>query len=333
MFAQEQEKCREEGGPLTSRQRRTGPSASNNERNDPPRIVPVLLGSIDVCSVIRRIVCGLSNHRCEYRKIGAFTCGLFWGEKGSRAKESQIHSILSVLCLSRLVCSFDFERSESITYGTIPMAIPSTDDFQQNLERAVRTLVRRDPTIRDLKRAHGLPTFRPHGGYFEMLVRSILSQQISGSAARTIIGRVEQAAGKLSDPAAIAGLPDDVVRSCGVSQQKLGYLRSLVEHVGDGRLNLRKIAKLPDDEIIAALTDVKGIGVWTAKMFLIFSLGRLDVLAHEDLGVRNGIRIAYGLETVPERKSVEAVAEEKGWGPYRSVACWYMWRAADGVKR
>lgn len=202
--------------------------------------------------------------------------------------------------------------------------------FNEELERGVRKLVRRDPAIRDLKRAHGLPAFRPHGDYFRTLVRSILSQQISGSAAATIIGRVEDAAGTLSDPAAIAALPDEILRSCGVSGQKLGYLRSLGEHVRDGRLNLRRIAKLPDEEVIAALVDVKGIGVWTAKMFLMFSLGRLDVLAHEDLGVRNGVRIAYGLETQPERKEVEAIAEANGWAPYRSVACWYMWRATEG---
>lgn len=210
------------------------------------------------------------------------------------------------------------------------MATQSTENFQQDLERAVRTLVRRDPAIRDLKRIHGLPRFRPHGQYFSTLVRSILSQQISGSAADTIIGRVENAAGTLSDPAALKSLPDDVLRSCGVSSQKLGYLRSLIEHVGDGRLNLRKIAKLSDEEVISALTDVKGIGVWTAKMFLIFSLGRLDVLAYEDLGVRHGIRIAYGLDAMPDRGEVERVAEEKRWEPYRSVSCWYMWRATEG---
>lgn len=194
----------------------------------------------------------------------------------------------------------------------------------------MRTLVRRDPAIRDLKRIHGLPTFRPHGEYFETLVHAILSQQISGGAARTIIGRVEERAGTLCDPAAIGCLSDEDIRLCGVSSQKLGYLRSLVEHVGDGRLDLRRIAKLPDEDVIAALTAVKGIGVWTAKMFLMFSLGRLDVLAHEDLGVRHGVRIAYGLEAMPDRREVEAVAEEKKWGPYRSVACWYMWRATEG---
>lgn len=201
--------------------------------------------------------------------------------------------------------------------------------FQEQLEQAVRALVRRDSVIRDLKRAHGLPTFRPHKDYFATLVRSILSQQISGSAARTIIGRVQDAAGGLSDPNMFAALPDDVLRGCGLSAQKLSYIRSLSEHVLDGRLKLRRFSRLTDEEIIAMLTDVKGVGVWTAKMFMMFSLGRLDVLPHEDLGVRHGVRIAYELDAMPGKKEIEALAQENRWSPYRSVASWYMWRATD----
>lgn len=209
----------------------------------------------------------------------------------------------------------------------------SIREFEESLGRAVRSLVRRDPVIRDLKRFHGRPTFRPGTGHFETLVTSILSQQISGSAAHTIIGRVEQAVGTLSDPLAFGNVPDEILRTCGVSGQKLGYLRSLVERVEAGSLNLRKLSKLPDEEVIAALTEVKGIGVWTAKMFLMFSLGRLDVLAHEDLGVRHGIRIAYGLKEMPGRGEIESIADEKKWAPYRSIACWYMWRATeDGIQ-
>ena len=207
----------------------------------------------------------------------------------------------------------------------------SLADFQIQLERGVRSLVRRDPVIRDLKRAHGLPTFRPHRNYYETLVRSILSQQISGSAAATIISRVKDAAGTLREPQVIAALPDEVLRGCGVSSQKLGYLRSLTEHVQDGRLRLRSLSRLSDEEVIDGLVDVKGIGVWTAKMFMMFSLGRLDVLPHEDLGVRHGVRIAYGLDEMPGKAVIETIATERKWSPYSSIAAWYMWRATEGT--
>lgn len=203
--------------------------------------------------------------------------------------------------------------------------------FTEELERGVRALVRRDSRIRDLKRLHGLPGFRPHRDYFRTLITSILSQQISGSAAATIIGRVEALVGGLKEPEAFGAVCDEELRGCGVSGQKVSYVRSLIGHIDDGRLALKSLPKLPDEEVIAALTDVKGIGVWTAKMFMMFSLGRLDVLAFEDLGVRHGARIAYGLEDMPGKTELEAIAEENKWSPYRSIACWYMWRATERI--
>ncbi|MCB0711229.1 MAG: DNA-3-methyladenine glycosylase 2 family protein [Ignavibacteriae bacterium] len=201
--------------------------------------------------------------------------------------------------------------------------------FTAELEKGVRTLIRRDRVIRDLKRQHGLPTFRPHGKYFTTLVRSILSQQISGSAAKTIIGRVSEVVGTLNDPRLLSEVPDDLLRSCGVSSQKLSYLRSLSEHVIEGKLKLRSLSRVEDEEIITALTDIKGIGVWTAKMFLLFSLGRLNVLPYEDLGVRKGAMIAYGLDEMPGKAELEALSSECGWEPYQSIASWYMWRATE----
>jgi len=205
-------------------------------------------------------------------------------------------------------------------------------EFNEQLEKGVRSLVRRDSRIRDLKRLHGTPTFRPHGDYFGTLVSSILSQQISGSAAETIKKRVVAVAGGLSDPTVFGSIPDERLRGCGVSGQKVGYIKSLAEHVLDDRLNLKRLPKLPDEEVVAALTDVKGIGVWTAKMFMMFSLGRLDVLAFEDLGVRHGARIAYGLGEMPGRAQLEELAEANRWSPFRSIACWYMWRATEPVE-
>jgi len=200
--------------------------------------------------------------------------------------------------------------------------------FMAALAKGARTLSRRDPIVRRLVKEHGLPTFRPHGDYFDTLVDSIISQQISGAAADNILRRLREALGGYFDPAIIREMPDERFREAGVSPQKLGYLRSLAEHVTDGALKLEGLAELPDDEVIRELTDVKGIGVWTAHMFLIFSLGRLDVLPVGDLGVRRGIRLAYGFDELPTPAMIEGVAADNGWSPYRSIASWYMWRVA-----
>jgi DNA-3-methyladenine glycosylase II len=122
-------------------------------------------------------------------------------------------------------------------------------------------------------------------------------------------------------------VPDELIRGAGISPQKLGYLRSLAEHVVGGRLELGRLSELPDEEVIAELTDIKGIGVWTAQMFLIFSLGRLDVLPTGDLGVRKGMQIAYGFDELPVARQMEEIANTNRWAPYRSVGTWYMWRA------
>jgi DNA-3-methyladenine glycosylase II len=130
-------------------------------------------------------------------------------------------------------------------------------------------------------------------------------------------------------PEELSGSPDDLLRASGVSPQKLGYLRSFCEHIGDGRLDLNALSTLDDDEIIARLTAIRGIGVWTAQMFLIFSLGRLDVLPSGDLGVRKGTRIAYEFEELPLPGEIERLSEERRWAPYRSIATWYLWRATE----
>ncbi len=205
------------------------------------------------------------------------------------------------------------------------------EQFLTDLGKAVRSLRRRDPVIRDLIRRFDIPTFRPHNNYFVELVDSIVSQQISGKAAASILGKLEKAIGKGYPPRKLAAATDEELRSCGLSPQKLGYIRSLVEHVRTGQLELNRIAEMPDEEVTAELTAVKGIGVWTAQMFLIFSLGRLNVLPTGDLGVQKGVQIAYGLAELPKPKLMEEIAEQNKWAPYRSVASWYMWRALETV--
>lgn len=206
--------------------------------------------------------------------------------------------------------------------------IPSSDNeaFMTALEKGVRTLSRRDPVIRQLAKEHGLPVFRPHGDYFDTLVEAIVSQQISSVAAKSILRKLRDTLGGFFEPAIMLEVPEEQIRSAGISPQKLGYLRSLAEHAMDGRLEIGRFNELSDEEIIRELTDIKGIGAWTAHMFLIFSLARLDVLPVGDFGVKRGIQLAYGLDEPPKPREIAAFAEEHKWAPYRSIASWYMWR-------
>lgn len=161
-----------------------------------------------------------------------------------------------------------------------------------------------------------------------MLVRSIVFQQISGAAARTILGRLTEALpGKKLTPEGLAALSTEEYRLAGVSKQKGGYLQSLAALSLSGDLKLARIGRYADEDVIAQLTQVKGIGVWTAQMFLMFSLGRPDVLPWDDLGVRQAIRKLYGLAEMPTRAESERIAAP--WRPYASVASWYCWRSLE----
>lgn len=163
---------------------------------------------------------------------------------------------------------------------------------------------------------------------FDALVRSIISQQISTAAARTIYARLVDRIGTPGTEA-LLDLSDEEFRACGISPQKIIYLRDLASHVSTGALPLARIGRLPDEEIIARLVAVKGIGRWTAQMFLMFSLGRPDILPHDDLGVRNAMKRLYELPESPSRAEMDRIAEP--WRPYTTVACWYLWRSLEAV--
>ncbi len=188
-----------------------------------------------------------------------------------------------------------------------------------------------DPVVGALIAQHGPYAPRPGGDPYASLVRAILYQQLAGSAARAIQRRFYLLYGddqeRTPTPADILGTSDEALRGAGVSRQKAGYLRDLAQHCADGALDFARIAKLPDDEVIEQLTAVHGVGEWTAQMFLLSELGRPDVLPIGDLGVRNGMQVAYGLADSP----TPARAKEIGapWAPYRSVGSWYMWRAVS----
>ena len=196
--------------------------------------------------------------------------------------------------------------------------------------RARRLLARRDPVMRDLMRAHGpcgLDRVQ-HADPFRALVHAIVSQQLSTKAARTICARVDALFdGGMPTPAGVGAISDEQLRACGLSSQKLRYIRDLGTRVLDGSLPLDHIETLTDDEVVAALTAVKGIGRWTAEMFLIFRLHRPDVLPVGDLGIINAVRRAYRLRKAPTPARLTTIGEP--WRPYRSIACWYLWASLD----
>jgi len=171
---------------------------------------------------------------------------------------------------------------------------------------------------------------RSEGTHFDALVRSIVYQQLSGKAASTILGRVHALYGNRSPtPAELLATPDETLRGAGLSRQKLSYLKDLAEKVarGDVPLAADAIDHLSDDEIIERLVKVKGIGRWTVHMFLLFRLGRPNVLPELDLGIQNAIKRAYRMRKQPGPKDVVRIG--KKWAPHASVASWYLWRLLD----
>ncbi len=170
---------------------------------------------------------------------------------------------------------------------------------------------------------------RDHADHYAALVRAIVGQQLSTTVARVIYGRLtERFGGRPPAPEEIlADDPEALKTAVGLSRAKVTYLRSLAEHVVSGALDLEHISTLPDEELLRELTAVKGIGDWSAHMFLLFQLERPDVLAVGDLGIRRAVEQAYGLRELPSPAELTELAEP--WRPYRSVACRVLWRSLD----
>lgn len=197
--------------------------------------------------------------------------------------------------------------------------------------KAVNHLKRIDPVMAGVIERVGPCRFAPAEQltYFEAVARSIIFQQLSGKAAGTIYGRVEALFGSERPNApGMARLSDEQLRAAGVSSQKLGYLRDLCARVAAGDLPIDTLHTLPDDEILRRLTMVKGVGTWTAQMFLMFRLGRPDILPQGDLGIQKAIQQAYRLRKLPPPARVLTIGAR--WAPWRTVASWYLWRSIDG---
>lgn len=189
-------------------------------------------------------------------------------------------------------------------------------------------LARRDPVLAGLIAATGPCVLGERKGrsHFETMARSITFQQLAGSAARAIWARVRLLVPGRFTPEAVLALDIDTLRGAGLSGAKARSISDLAQHVVDGRVHFNRVSRMSDDEIVAELTQVWGIGAWTAQMFLMFQLGRLDVWPVLDLGVRNGYARAWG-GPEPTAKELEPLGER--FRPYRSVAAWYCWRALE----
>jgi len=195
------------------------------------------------------------------------------------------------------------------------------------LEAALPHLRAADPILAAVIDRVGPYAMQYHEPTFRALVRSIVFQQLHGKAARAIFDRLQQKAGGEVTPESILKLRPAQMRALGLSKQKLSYIRDLARKTRDGVVEFERFPEMSDEEVIAELTQVKGIGEWTAHMFLMFALRRPNILPTGDCGVRNAIRKAYGMKVMPKPRTMERIA--KSWHPYCSVASWYMWRSLD----
>lgn len=202
--------------------------------------------------------------------------------------------------------------------------------FAEKVKQAQIHLAKNDKIMAGLINVAGDCAIKPHKNYYGELVNSIVSQQLSTKAGNTIWQRVLALFdNKLPTPEQLIAVDANAVRACGVSFPKIGYMKDLAQHIVDGRLDMDHILTLSNDELIKQLTAVKGIGDWSAHMFMIFSLGRLDILPVGDLGIRKSIMSLYGLKELPDKFMIEKIADENNWHSYESVASWYLWRSLD----
>lgn len=196
------------------------------------------------------------------------------------------------------------------------------------MRKAINHLKRSDPVLARIIDRVGPYAMEYRDPVFHQLVRSITYQQLSGKAAGTIFGRLIDAASDPLTPESILKLRPTKMRALGLSKQKIEYIRELARMTRDGAVSFESCLELEDAAVIEHLTRVKGIGVWTVQMFLMFALRRPNVLPTGDLGIRTAMKKAYGLEDLPKPKEMEQIAEP--WHPYCTVASWYLWRSLDG---
>lgn len=208
--------------------------------------------------------------------------------------------------------------------GVMDLASPN------NLKAAANHLSKHDPVLRPVIDRAGLAELEPHSDYYGALVSSIIGQQLSVKAAASIKQRFRDLFdGVFPTPEQILSVSVEELRAIGFSYAKGRYVHDLAQHVLDGRITFDRIPQQSNEEIVAELTDVKGVGEWTAHMFLMFCVGRLNVLPIGDLGIKNGIRALYDMPDIPTPEQITELAGKNNWAPYESVACWYVWHSLD----
>jgi DNA-3-methyladenine glycosylase II len=196
------------------------------------------------------------------------------------------------------------------------------------IDRAIRHLRRADPVMRELIGKAGKMRLKLRQDRFHALASAIIAQQISGKAADSIRIRLEKHLSPEGiSPQSLGRFSKEELRTLGISNQKATYLLDLASRVASGQVQLERMGRWTDEKVIQSLTQVKGIGVWTAQMFLIFSLGRPDVFPHSDLGIRSAMKNLYGLKDLPDKDASHRIAQP--WRPYASIASWYCWKSLE----
>jgi|SRR5579862_1437521 len=203
-------------------------------------------------------------------------------------------------------------------------------DFTKKLRKAEAHLTRNDVRLAQVIKSSKPCAIKPHTDHYGELVSNIVGQQLSTKAAYAIWQRVlDLFNGKMPTPAQLIKVDGQKLRDVGLSWNKVAYVKDIAEHILDGRLDMDHIAAMPNEQLIEQLTAVKGIGEWSAHMFMLFGLGRLDILPVGDLGIRKAIQNLYGLKTLPDPAQIITIAAKNKWHPYESVASWYLWQSLD----
>lgn len=198
--------------------------------------------------------------------------------------------------------------------------------------QAAETLAVRDSRLAPVIMTFGICPIRPHSNYYRELVESIIGQQLSVKAAASIRNRFMQLySGVFPEPQQLLATSVDELRAVGFSRAKAIYVHDLAQHILDGKIDFNRFDDLSNQDIILELTAVRGIGDWTAHMFLMWCMGRTDILPYGDLGIRNGIQRLYNLDTLPDRLTIGEIATDNSWHPYESIACWYIWQSLDNA--
>lgn len=203
-------------------------------------------------------------------------------------------------------------------------------EFEKQLEKAAKHLAANDKKLAPVIAASGPCAIKPHTDHYGELVSNIVGQQLSTKAAYAIWQRVLALFdGQMPTPEQLIKIDGQKLRDVGLSWNKVKYVKDIAEHILDGRLDMTHISTMPNDQLIEQLTAVKGIGEWSAHMYMMFGLGRLDILPTGDLGIKKAVQKLYGLKSLPDAAKIITIANKNKWHPYESVASCYLWQSLD----